>query len=333
MRLVLFTTVRFERQDDVEEHKEREYERLDEADEQLEPHERKHEARQEEERREHGEHDLAAPHVAPESERQREDAEELAEELDDADKDHDDAHEHSLVERREVEPPREVRNAVLPDAGRLIPDEASEGQSEVGVIVRRRNVQQPDLPNERNEEQPVAEEGEQEQGPKERQVPDDTWAARILHEVHQELHHQLDQALETTGHFANRARGHEAQDDEDPHNDPHGEDGVRDGDVVPDRDDAAFRWMLFAAEVEERRTGLLSDMDVGLARRPVRQVPRQRRADDGEAVQEQHDANDLPHSLSSPDSFFCSRSWISRSQRLPASRAASVVGGVGLRAM
>src|SRR5688500_18309133 len=160
MRLVLFTTVRFERQDDVEEHKEREYERLDEADEQLEPHERKHEARQEEERREHGEHDLAAPHVAPESERQCEDAEELAEELDDADENHDDTHEHALVEGREVEPPREVRKAVLPNARGLVPDEAGEGETKVGVVVRRRNVQQPDLPDERYEEQPVAEEGE-----------------------------------------------------------------------------------------------------------------------------------------------------------------------------
>src|SRR5687768_2719324 len=270
MRLVLLTTMRFERKDDVEEHKEREYERLDEADEQLEPHERKHEARQEEERREHGEHDLAAPHVAPESERQCEDAEELAEELDDADEDHDDAHEHALVERREIEPPREVRKSVLPDARRLIPDEPGEGESKVGVIVRRRNVQQPDLSNERNEEQPVAEECEQEQGPEERQVPDYAWATRILHEVDQELHHQLDQALETTGHFAHRARGHEAEYDEDPHHDPHREDGVRDGDVVPDRDDASFRGMLFAAEVDERRTGLLRDVDVGLTRRPVR---------------------------------------------------------------
>src|SRR5687768_13338275 len=173
MRLVLLTTMRFERKDDVEEHQEREYERLDKADEQLESHRNEREARQEEERREHGEHDLAAPHVAPESERQCEDAEELAEELDDADEDHDDTHEHALVERREVEPPREIRKAVLPNARRLIPDEAGERETEVGVVVRRRNVQQPDLPDQRDDEQPVAEECEQEQGPEEWQVPDD----------------------------------------------------------------------------------------------------------------------------------------------------------------
>src|SRR5688572_10504963 len=124
MCLVLLTTVRLERKDDVEEDEEREYERLDEADEELEPHEGKHEARQEQKRGEHGEHDLAAPDIAPESKGQREDAKELAEELDYADEDHDEANERPFFERREVEPAREVRRAVLPDAGRLVPDEA-----------------------------------------------------------------------------------------------------------------------------------------------------------------------------------------------------------------
>ena len=82
MRLVLFTTVRLERKDDVEEHEEREYERLDEADEELEGDEREDEARYEQERGEDGKHDLAAPDVAPESEGEREDPEQLAEELD-----------------------------------------------------------------------------------------------------------------------------------------------------------------------------------------------------------------------------------------------------------
>src|SRR5687768_13416269 len=122
MRFVLFTTVRLKRKDDVEEHEEREHECLDEADEQLEPDEWEHEARQEQQRREHSENDLAAPHVAPEPERQCEDAEQLAEKLDDADEDHDDTYENAFVERREVEPPREVREAVLPDASGLIPD-------------------------------------------------------------------------------------------------------------------------------------------------------------------------------------------------------------------
>src|SRR3990170_1327754 len=130
MRLVLLTTVRFQRKDDVKEDEEREYECLDEADEQLEPDEREHETRQEQKRGEHGEHDLAAPDIAPESKGQGEDAKELAEELDDADEDHDEANERSFLERREVDPAREVRQAVLPDARGLVPDEAGQGETE-----------------------------------------------------------------------------------------------------------------------------------------------------------------------------------------------------------
>src|SRR5438552_10846573 len=54
MRRVLLAAVRLEREDDVEEHEEREYECLDEADEQLESDEWEHEARNEEQRGQHG---------------------------------------------------------------------------------------------------------------------------------------------------------------------------------------------------------------------------------------------------------------------------------------
>src|SRR5687767_3500307 len=206
MLRVLFTTMRLERKDDVKEYKEREHERLDEADEQLEPHEREHEARQEEERGEHGKHDLAAPHIAPKTKREREDPEQLAEELDRSDEDeHHRTNEGSLLERGEVDPAREVRPAVLTDAGRLIPDEPGEGETEVGVVVRGGHVQQLDLPDERDEEQPVADEGEQEQRPEEGQVPDHARTARIFHEAHQTLDDDLDEALEAARDLAHRA--------------------------------------------------------------------------------------------------------------------------------
>src|ERR1700716_2196870 len=63
MGLVLLATVRFERQDDVEQHEEREHERLDEPDEELESDEREHEARNEQEGGQDGKNDLAAPDV------------------------------------------------------------------------------------------------------------------------------------------------------------------------------------------------------------------------------------------------------------------------------
>src|SRR2546427_10720928 len=146
MRRVLFPTVRLERKDDVEEHEEREDERLDEADEQLKADEWKDEARDEEQRGQHRQHDLAAPDVAPEPERQGEDPEQLAEEFDRADEDeHHDADERALLERRKVDPACEVAQAVLLDAGPLVPDEAGEREAEAGAVVGRRRVQELDL--------------------------------------------------------------------------------------------------------------------------------------------------------------------------------------------
>src|SRR5258705_9160951 len=165
---VLLTTVRLERKDDVEQHEEREHERLDESDEQLEGNEDIREAGNEQQGRENGENDLATPDVAPESERQREDAEELAEEFDRTDEDeHDDADERSLFERREVEPAREVAEPVLLDAGPLVPDEARQGEAEVGVVVSGRRGEQLDLADERDDPEPVRDEGEQEERPEE----------------------------------------------------------------------------------------------------------------------------------------------------------------------
>src|SRR6266850_1185963 len=133
--LFVLSTVRLERKDDVEEHEEREHERLNEADEQLEPEEREHEARYEEQRGKHGQHDLAAPDVAPETERQGEDAEELREELDESDEDHHHSDERAVPEAREVDPTREIADAVLADARGLVPDESGEREAEVGVVV------------------------------------------------------------------------------------------------------------------------------------------------------------------------------------------------------
>src|SRR6266545_372659 len=334
MGLVRLTAVRLERQDDVEQHEEREYEGLDEADEQLEPDERKHEARDEQQRGKNGEHDLAAPDVAPESERQRQDPEQLAEELDRPDEDeHHDADQWPLFERREVDPAGEVAEPVLLDPGPLIPDKAGEREAEVGVVVGCRRVQQLDLAHERHHRQPIAEQREQEERTEQRKEAHDGRAAGVLHEVNEALNDELDESLEASGHFADGARRDDPDRDEHDHDEPHREQRVGDRDVVPDRDHAATGRMILATQADEWRTRLLGDVDVGLARRPVRQVAGERRADDGDRVQEQHDADDLPHSLSSPDSFLCSRSWISRSQRLPASRAASLGGATGLRAM
>src|SRR6267142_3255422 len=136
MYLMLLTTVRLERKNDVEQHEECEHERLDESDEELEADERKHEAWDEQERGEHGQDDLAAPDVAPDSERQGEDAEQLAEEFDRADEDeHDDTDEGSLFERGDVDPAREVAEPVLLDAGPLVPDESGQGETEIRVVV------------------------------------------------------------------------------------------------------------------------------------------------------------------------------------------------------
>src|SRR5882672_3687908 len=175
MGLVLFPTVRFQRKDDVEQHEEREYERLDEADEELERDEWQHEAWDEQERGQHREHDLAAPDVAPKAQCQREDSEKLAEQFDRSDEDeHHTADERSFLERREVDPTSEVAKAVLPNTGGLVPDESGKRETEVGVVVGRRCVQQLDLTDERDAPQPVRDEREQEERPKQRQVAHDS---------------------------------------------------------------------------------------------------------------------------------------------------------------
>src|SRR3981081_4693844 len=190
---VLLTTVRLERKDDVEQHEEREHERLDESDEQLEGSEQKHGAGNEQERRQNGENDLAAPDVAPESERQLNDAEELAEEFDRTDEhEHDHADEWSLLERREVDPTREVAEPVLLDAGPLVPDEARKGEAAGGVIVGGRRVEQLNLADERDEMEPVRDKGEQEERPEQRQEAHDRRTAVVLHEVDKRLDDELD---------------------------------------------------------------------------------------------------------------------------------------------
>ena len=130
------------------------------------------EARYEEKGRQDREHDLAAPDVAPESKGQREDAEELAEELDDADNDHHAAHEHAFAESGEVEPAGEVADSVLPDARGLVPDEAGQRESEVGVVIGGRRVEQLDLADERDDRKPVAEQREQKERAEEREESD-----------------------------------------------------------------------------------------------------------------------------------------------------------------
>src|SRR5438874_3147635 len=203
---VLLLAVRLERKDDVEENEEREDERLNEADEKLEPDERKHQARNEEQRREHREHDLAAPDVAPKTKGEREDPEELREELDDPDDDHHAADENTLAERREVEPAREVGEAVLADAGCLVPDEPGQGHRQIGVVVGGRHVQKLDLADEGDHEKPVAEEREEEERPEEREVADDAIATCLTHEIAERLDHELEQVLKTAWPFAQARR-------------------------------------------------------------------------------------------------------------------------------
>src|SRR6185503_19203793 len=220
---VLLTTMRLKRKDDVEKHKEREHERLDESDEQLESDERKHEARNEQQRGKDGENDLAAPDVAPESERQRKDAEQLAEEFDRTDEDeHHDADERPLLERGEVDPAREVAEPVLLDARPLVPDESRQGEAEVGVVVGGRRVEQLDLPDEGDDAEPVREEGEQEESPEERQEAHDRGTAGVLHEVDERLDDELDEPLEAPRYFADGARGGHAEGDQHRHHEPSG---------------------------------------------------------------------------------------------------------------
>ena len=87
-RFVLLPAVRFERKDDVQEHEEREHERLNEADEELEADERQDQTGNEQQSGEDSENDLAALDVPPESQGEREYPKELTEELDDANEDH-----------------------------------------------------------------------------------------------------------------------------------------------------------------------------------------------------------------------------------------------------
>src|SRR6266850_74600 len=209
--------MRFERKDDVQEHEEREDERLNETYEQLKTDEGENEARHEQQCGEDGQDDLPAPDVPPKSKREREDPEELARELDRADEDeHDTAHEWTLFERREVDPAGEITDPVL------------------------------------------------------------ARAAGLTHEVGQRLDNKLEEVLETPGLLAQPRCRDDREDDENCHDDPRGEDRVRDRDVVPNRDRAAGRDVLVASEREDGGAGLVGDMNVSLRGRPVRKVAGQR---------------------------------------------------------
>src|SRR5438309_11974040 len=97
-------------------------------------------------------------------------------------------------------------------------------------------MQELDLPDERDDREPVTEQGEQEERPEERQEPNNSWAAGLAHEIDEPLHDELEQALKTAGLFAQARRRQYPDEDEHGHHDPRGEDGVRDRDVVPYRD-------------------------------------------------------------------------------------------------
>src|SRR6266850_544867 len=190
-----------------------------------------------------------------------------------------------------------------------------------------------DLPDERHDAEPVGQQREEEQRAEERQEANDLGAARVPHEVDEELDDQLEEALQAARHRADGATREGAEHDENEHHQPGGEDRVRDADVVPNTDHARRARGVVATEMDEHGASLLGDVDVGGRGRPVREVAGESGDEDGDAVQQQNGHDGSPHSLSSPASFFRSWSLISRSQRRPASRAASVVGGVGLSAM
>src|SRR6266850_1123510 len=285
--------MRFERKDDVQEHEEREDERLNETYEQLKTDEGENEARHEQQFGEDGQDDLPAPDVPPKSKREREDPEELARELDRADEDeHDTAHERTLFERREVDPAGEITDPVLTNAGRLVPGEARQRETEIGVVVGGRRVEKLDLTHEGHDEQPVAEESEEKEAAEERKKANDSRAARLTHEVGQRLDNELEQILKTPGLLAQPRRRDDREDDKNCHDDPRGEDRVRDRDVIPDRDRAEVQDVVVSAEREDGGAGLVGDMNVRLRGRPVRKVAGQRGDHDREQIQRPDDGED-----------------------------------------